>query len=209
MRKFCLTLFSFLLLCFSSYSQEPILKITRNYFRSDPFNKDFSSFLSHLLNDPALTNKIIEKRTDSTLFYLQGTYTAHNPFFFKPKRVQVVLTELEVNLDSLIRDTIYNYQLFAYDSDTKEGVEEVKKEFDKIFRRYKGSFRSNQYTENPAGNQSNGATYNFFDPLHAVAPFALSWFGPNENKEMCLVLTIRMDTYNNRAILPVPFYTPQ
>ncbi len=77
------------------------------------------------------------------------------------------------------------------------------------YRRYKGSFSSNQLTENAAGAEPNGATYNFFDRFHGIAPFALSWFGPNKNKEMCLVLTIRLDTYMNEAILPVPFYAPQ
>jgi hypothetical protein len=202
-------LLSFVLLYIASFSQETISKIARSYFRSDPFEGEFSSFIAHLLNDPAINNKILEKRTDTSLFYFQGTYNTFNPFFFKPKRVQVLLTELPVDLDSLQRDTIYNYQLLAYDNDTKEGVRELKKEFDKILRRYKGSFHNNQYTENPPDGKSNGATYNFFDALHGVAPFAISWFGPDENKEMCLVVTIRLDTRDNRAILPVPFYTPQ
>ena len=208
MRKIYFSLF-FVLLYIASLSQETMSKIAKSYFRSDPFDGEFSSFMTHLLNDPAINSKIIEKRTDTSLFYFQGTYNTFNPFFFKPKRVQVVLTELPVDLDSLVRDTIYNYQLFAYDDDSKQGVQELKKEFDKILRRYKGSFHTNQYSENQLPGKSKGATYNFFDVLHGIAPFAISWFGPNENKEMCLVLTIRLDTRYNRAILPVPFYTPQ
>jgi len=198
-----------LLSCYSSNGQNPVPKITKTYFRSDPFRKEFSSFASHLLNDPTLTNKTLEKKTDSTLFYFQGTYTRHNPFFFKPKRVEVALNELVLNVDSLAADTIYVYQLIAYNNDTREGTAELKKEFEKIYRHYKSAFSRDQYTENPAGDKLNGATYNFFDQLHAVAPFAISWYGPDENKEMCLILTIRMDTYLNKAILPVPFYTPQ
>jgi len=209
MGKFCLALFSALLLYCSSYSQETIFKITQTYFRSDPFGKEFSSFVSHLLNDPTLTNKITEKKTDSTLFFFQGTYTTHNPFFFKPKRVEVILTETPVKLDSLTTDTIYTYQLLAYNNDTKEGVQELKKEFEKICRRYKGGFFKSTFTENPWESKSgSGGMYIFFDRFHAVAPFVLGWGGPDENKEMCLILTIRMDTYNNQAILPVPFYAP-
>jgi hypothetical protein len=208
MRKICFLLFSFFF-CFATYSQQIVAKIAKNYFRTDPFSGEFSSFMTRLLNDPGLTDKILEKRTDSSLFYFQGTYTSFNPFFFKPKKVHVVLTELSVDLDSLQRDTIYNYQLFAYNDDTKEGVQELKKEFDKIFKRYKGSFQSSQYTESPAESQSAGVTYNFFDALHGVSPFAISWLALTQKKEICLVLTIRMDTYNNRAILPVPFYAPQ
>ena len=208
MRKIYFLLFS-ILLYFPSFSQEIIPKITKSYFRSDPFGGEFSSFMTHLLKDPSITNKILEKRTDSSLFYFEGTYNAFNPFFFKPKRVEIILTELAIDLDSLVRDTIYTYQLLAYNNDTKEGTEELRKEFDKIFRRYKSSFFKNTFAEPPPENKLRGITYNFFDRMHAVAPFSLSWFGPDEKKEMCLILTIRMDTYNNRAILPVPFYAPQ
>jgi hypothetical protein len=208
MRKVCLLSF-ILLLVASTYSQQAVPKITKTYFRSDPFEGEFSSFMTHLLNDPAITGKILQKRTDSSLFYFQGTYKNFNPFFFKPTRVQVVLTELPVDLDSLAKDTIYNYQLFAYNNDTKDGVHDVKKEFDKLLKRFKGSFLSNQYSETPGVNGSAGATYNFFDGYHAVAPFAITWFGPTENKEMCLVLTVRLDTRYNEAILPVPFYAPK
>jgi hypothetical protein len=186
-----------------------VFTIARNYFRSNPFNKDFSSFLSFLINDPTIKNKTMEKKTDSTLFYFEGTYTTHNPFFFKPKKVEVMLTEMIVPIDSLPPDTIFAYQLLAYDDDSKEGVQELKKEFEKIFRKYKNNFPRNQYSENSAKTKLPGETYNFFDPLHAVSPFAVSWFGPDENKETCLVLTIRMDVYKNQAILPVPFYTLQ
>jgi hypothetical protein len=124
MRKFYPALF-LLLICCAAYGQSSVFKITKEYFRSDPFQKEFSSFLKHLLNDPSLTNKVIEKRTDTSLFYFQGTYTSHNPFFFKPERVEVILAESMVELDSLIIDTIYVYQLLAYHSDTMEGKQEL------------------------------------------------------------------------------------
>jgi hypothetical protein len=210
MRKFYLLLLLVFITSPASFGQQTqmVAKITHNYFRSDPFPSEFSSFLKHLLNDPGIADKTLEKRTDSTLFYFEGTYTKYNPFFFKPTRVKIALTETAINIDSLPTDTIYIYQLFAFGNGDKKGIEEVKKEFDKIFRRYKNSFSNNTLTINPGGDKLDGATYNFFDKLHAVSPFALTWVGPDENKEMCLVLTIRMDNHNNMAILPVPFYTP-
>lgn len=209
MRKRCLLLF-FLFIYHLSFGQDVVYNVAKSYFRANPFNKEFSSFLSYLLNDPRIKDKVMEKRTDSTLFYFQGTYTTHNPFFFKPKKVEVILSEMVIPIvDSLPPDTIFAYQLLAYDDDSKEGVQELKKEFEKIFKRYKNSFAGNQYTENSAATKIPGETYNFFDPLHAVSPFAISWFGPDEKKETCLVLTIRMDVYKNQAILPVPFYTLQ
>ena len=119
--------------------------------------------------------------------------------------MEVVLNEVIIDQDSLPRDTIYAYEIFAYDNDTREGEQEVKKEFEKIFRHYKNNFDSNKLILNSADGKLPGATYNFFDPRHAISPFAVSWFGPTERKEFCLVLTIRFDAYLNEAVLPMPF----
>ncbi|MEI9809641.1 MAG: hypothetical protein WDO16_18250 [Bacteroidota bacterium] len=206
MRKLYFFLPAVLFVCLSSNSQSPVYKITHSYFRSDPFETTFSAFVSHLLNDPALTDKVLEKKTDTSLFLFRAYYKNYNPFFFKPKKVEVVLTETPVSLDSLNADTIYTYQLRAFTNDTKEGAAELKKEFEKIYRRHKGSFNKTSYTESQPGSRLPSATYNFFDPLHGVAPFAVTWAGPNADKEMCLIITIRLSTHGNKAILPIPFY---
>jgi hypothetical protein len=206
MRKFYFVLVPFLLSFSISYSQSPVYKIAHNYFRSDPFETDFSSFLKHLLNDPTLSNKIMEKKTDSSLFFFQGAYANHNPFFFKPIKVEVSLAEIPVKLDSLKTDTVYSYQLLAYNNDTKKGIEELKKEFDKIYRRYKSVFKNANYAENPPDSKMPGASYNFFDGMHLVSPFAITWLGPSAEKEICLIITIRITTSDNKAILPVPLY---
>ncbi len=205
MRKSCLLLFPVLLFGSGAHSQEAVFKITRNYFRSDPFRTEFSSFLRQLTTDPSLTNKTIEKRTDSTLFFFQGTYsTSFNPFFFKPKRIEVVLMEMEVNLDSVSKDTIFTYELFAFADGTKDGSGEITKEFDKMFKRYKGNFYRNEYKENPP-EKVKSMTYNFFDRLHGLSPLSLTLYGPDEKKEMCLIVSVRLDTYNNLAMLPFPY----
>jgi len=208
MRKFYFVLLQTIFISLATYSQSPVYKITHNYFRSDPFETEFSAFLKHLLNDPTITNRILEKKTDTSLFFFQGVYTNFNPFFFKPAKVQVSLMESPIKLDSLRTDTLYVYQLLAYNNDTKEGIAELKKEFEKIYRRYKSSFAKSSYAENPPGSKMAAASYNFFDGLHGVSPFAITWLGPSEDKEICLVITIRMKTRDNKAVLPVPFRVP-
>jgi hypothetical protein len=207
MRKFYFSLLPALLISIATHSQSPVYKIAHNYFRSDPFETEFSAFLKHLLNDPKINNKILEKKTDTSLFFFQGLYADYNPFFFKPLKVEVSLLESPIKLDSLRTDTIYVYQLLAYNNGTKEGITELKKEFEKIYRRYKSSFAKSSYAENSADSKMAGASYNFFDGMHGVSPFAITWLGPSEDKEICLVITIRMKTRNNKAVLPVPFYT--
>jgi hypothetical protein len=189
-----------------SFGQAPMLKITGEYFRSEPFNTDFSSFLKHLLNDPTLSDKIIKKRTDSNLFFFQGTYAKHNPYFFKPTKTKVTLTEMAVETDSAQVDTIYNYQLLAFTEATTEGRKSIKKEFDKILKRFKSAFSNTTITENPDSTKMASTTYNFFANAYLVAPFALTIAGPSTSNEMCLILTVRMSVINNRARLPVSLY---
>jgi hypothetical protein len=205
MRK-SLLLFAAILPAYCATLAQPTLgKITKSYFRSDPFTGDFSSFLRHLINDPSLTNKSLHKKTDTSLFSFGGTYATHNPFFFKPKRVEVLLSETEVKLkDTLAFDTIYVYQLFAFNDGTERGTKEVKREFDKIVRRYKGEFYKNVMSESPTAGEP-WTTCNFFSPYHGIAPFSVTWIGPDANKEVFLLLTIRMDNSNNSAVLPIPF----
>lgn len=192
-----------------SFGQDPVAKAAREYFRSDPFSAEFSTFLKHLLNDPTLSGKEFRKKTDTSLFYFRGNYATHNPFFFKAKRVEVMLNEAEVRIkDSVALDTIYLYQLAAYNDNTETGTREIKKEFSKIFKRYKGSFYKVTLTENSPAEELQWATYNFFVPFYGIAPFAVSWIGPNEDKEMCLLLTIRMNSNYNKAVLPIPFNAP-
>jgi hypothetical protein len=208
MRK-CYLLLFIVITGYSLYSQSPVVKVAHNYFRSDPFETEFSSFLKHLLNDPTIKDKILEKKTDTSLFFFQGVYTSHNPFFFKPAKVEVSLGETVIKLDSLRSDTVYTYQLLACNNSTEKGIQEVKKEFEKIYRRYKSAFKSSSYAENSPESKMAAASYNFFDGLHGISPFAITWLGPSEDKEICLVITIRMKARNNKATLPLPLYPSQ
>jgi hypothetical protein len=199
-----------LLLCIAiavtSIGQSPILKVTGEYFRSEPFNTDFSAFLKHLLNDPTLSEKVIEKRTDSSLFFFEGTYSRHNPYFFKPVKTKVILVEMAIETDSAQIDTIYNYQLLSFAEPTDQGKKDIKKEFDKILKRFKSSFSKTTVTENADTSLMASITYNFFHDAYLVAPFALTLAGPFKADEMCLILTVRMSVINNRARLPVSLY---
>lgn len=206
MKRVSLLFISIVLSVVNSDAQSPLLKITDQYYRSKPFKTEFSSFLSHLLNDPTLSDKVIRKRTDTSLFYFQGTYSAHKPFFFKPATTKVILMEMAVQTDSLSADTIYNYQLLAFAEATEEGKKNIRKEFERIYRKYRSSFSSSSMTENPDKTKMPSTTYNFFDNNYIVAPFALTLAGPGPNNEMCLILTVRMSISNNEAQLPVSLY---
>src|SRR5437762_6030635 len=91
MKIFFIIFSSFIFFCHQSSAQQIVYDIAKSYYRSNPFENEFSKFLNHLMNDPTLADKIIHKKTDSTLFFLKGVYSSHNPFFFKANKTEVIL----------------------------------------------------------------------------------------------------------------------
>lgn len=191
-----------------SFSQDGLYQFSKSYFRSNPFMGEFSSFLKHLINDPDIHDKKTQQRTDSTFFYFYGVYNTFNPFFFKPKRVDILLEEASVKYtDSLPPDTILVYQLIAY-TDESKGKQEVQKEFEKIHRQYNKKFTNSNYRDLKTGEEISGGLHNYFVPLAALAPVSTIWSFLEETKEYILHITLRIKTSENRATLPAALYNP-
>jgi hypothetical protein len=208
MRKYCLSILFILFFYNVSFSQEGLYQFSKSYFRSDPLVGSFSGFLKHLMNDPAMKNKQIQQRTDSTLFYFFGVYTNYNPFFFKPKRVEILLEETSIKyVDSLPADTILVYQLLAY-TDGNRGQQEVKKEFEKIHRQYNKRFDNSNYRTLETGEKITGGLHNYFVSFAGLAPVSTIWGVLKETNEYVLNITLRIKSKGNRAVLPVMFYNP-
>lgn len=208
MRKYCLSILFILFFYNASFSQEGLFQFSKSYFRSDPLVGSFSGFLKHLMNDPAIKNKQIQQRTDSTLFYFFGVYTSYNPFFFKPKRVEILLEETSIKyVDSLPADTILVYQLLAY-TDGSRGQQEVKKEFEKIHRQYNKRFDNSNYSNLETGEKITGGLHNYFVSFAGLAPVSTIWGVLKETNEYVLNITLRIKSKGNRAVLPVMFYNP-
>ena len=153
-----------------------LLKIVRNYFRSDPYQNEFGDFLKHLMNDPILINKTTRLKTDTSLFYFQGVYKNYSPFGFLADRTEIRLAEKEfVSDDSTsIRDTLIVYQLLGFRYNGKAGVQSVKDEFLKFNRRYSKHFIV-QSSDLLNGDEISGAVKNYFLYGVATAPLSVSW----------------------------------
>lgn len=200
MRK---SLLCFLVVSFGfthSYSQEGLFEFTKSYFRSDPLTSEFSSFLNHLLNDPILQNKEIQKRTDTSLFYFSGTYSKYDRFFFKPKKVEIALQEQSLKyVDSLPADTLFIYQLIAFADSNSNGQQDVKKEFERIHRLFNKKFYESNYSDLTSNGANVGGLHNYFVNFSTLAPVTTAW-GKIENK-FVLQITLRIKTSVNRATL--------
>jgi hypothetical protein len=190
---------------FPVYTSENLYKFSKSYFRSDPFASDFSVFLKHLLNDPTIKDKFIRQKTDSTLYAFYGVYTNYNPFFFTPKRVEVLLEQQIIELgDSTyrFRDTIFSYQLMAFADDNPAGEADIKKEFEKIHRQSNRKFNGSNYNEFKDGDVVKTAIHNYFVPAVTLAPVSLMRGRLKEKKEWVLNVSLRFKVSENHAILP-------
>src|SRR5689334_14191565 len=124
----------FIVIIFESYSQSPLQSVAKSYFRTHPFNSKFSTFILNLQRDPWLTITEFNRRTDSTFFYLTGTYKNFNPLHFSPTELKLIVAEEEIIYsDSLqTRDTIMNLQLIGMIDTNTTSMKLVEKEFRKF-----------------------------------------------------------------------------
>ncbi|MBI3138941.1 MAG: hypothetical protein HYZ15_10180 [Sphingobacteriales bacterium] len=196
----------------SQASDEKILsapaRVVQQYYRINPFNKEFSNFLSRLMNDPTLTDTTLHRKTDSTLFFLEGNYTTHRPFFFRAGQVKVLLAERELTIDSTEDfSTVFLYQLVGYAPGGKEGVQDVKTEFEKLSRQYKRVFEISSSRELKSGQQVYGEVRDFYFTNVFFPILTLAW-STREEKENLVAITVRFMVYNNAAYLPITANSP-
>jgi hypothetical protein len=182
-----------------------LLKMTKEYFRSNPYNIEFGRFVNHLMNDPTIANKKINKKTDTSFFSFKGEYKNYSPFSFKADRTEINLAEVEfLSDDSLVRkDTMFVYQLSGYSYEGKEGMETVKKEFTKFNRRFGKNFLV-QSSNIEKQKEIIGGLTDYFVPGVFGSPLSAGW-GKIDELQNVFVITIRMKIKENLVQLPLSF----
>ena len=203
MKKLCLIILASCL-AQSVFSQKEMQKAIHKYYRYDPFDRSFSSFINNLLSDPALSNKTVSKRTDSALFFFRGDYKGHNPFGFKATRTEVRLAEMEIESSDTPpqKDTIMAYQLLGYASRTSKGMEAVRAEFERFDRKFGGEFSNKTTKDLVEGNHVEGLTCNYFLDNSNISPLTVIW-GNISAEESIFAITIRLIKIENQAMLPM------
>lgn len=205
MKKTVLLIFS-VWLVHTGFSQKELQKAIHHYYRYDPFDRSFSSFISNLLSDAALTHKTVAKRTDSTLFFFKGEYKGHNPFGFKATRTEVRLAEVEIESSDSIpqTDTIMAYQLLGYISRGDNGMQAVKAEFSKFDRKYGEEFVNKITKDLREGTKVEGLTCNYFVGNSNLSPLTVVW-GNVSDEECIFAITIRLVKIENQAMIPLVY----
>ena len=205
MKKYPVIFFFIICFCYQSYAQQAVYDIAKTYYRSTPFENEFGAFLNHLINDPTLINKTIIKKTDSTLFFLEGIYTSHSPFFFKANHTKIILAEKEeVENDSLSYvNTTFFYQLIAYASPGEEGKKDVREEFERFCRHYKKKFDGDNYKELKVEEKQAGEITDYALKYPGFYPLTVAWATSNGHNDNIFALTIRFRVFENQAYLPI------
>jgi hypothetical protein len=188
-KPFLLFLFSMIAICSFGQDEEEqapvtihyssadhLLKIVKNYFRSDPYSNGFGFFVKHLMDDPLLINKTTRLKTDTNLFYFQGAYKNYSPFSFLADRTEIRLAEKEfLENDSLgTKDTLFVYQLLGFNYKGKEGMESVKNEFSKFNRHY-GKHFSTETSDIKHGSEITGGRQDYYVYGIDDSPLSIAW----------------------------------
>lgn len=190
---FCISVFG--------YSQEVLVDVIDEYYPANPFVDKFSEFLKALINNPFLSEKSINKRTDSSLFFLKGEYKLQNPFSFQPSKIEVILAETEMQFSdsASAKDTILVYQLIAY---TEKSLQTVKTEFTSFEREYGKRFSNSTTSDIVTEGRIEGGTHNYFLKISRLSPLSFSW-GRMSNNQYACIITVRFIAKENEALLPL------
>ena len=131
----------------TSVAQEGLVDAVKSFYKQNPFQTKFSTFLTNILHDTTLIKDELYKRTDTCFFYFRGHYKYFNPFHFKAEHVQIIIAETEfTHNDSLHSlDTLILYQIIGVTDSIEKHQLLVKKEFDRFHRKYDQSFWKNQF----------------------------------------------------------------
>lgn len=200
MKKILLPLF--LLIVSTGNSQYPAESLIRTYFRTHPFEMRFSTFIASLQQDPWFTIETYSRRTDTSFFYLKGTYKNFNPFRYAPQELRLVLAEEEIiHTDSLkTLDTIMNLQLLGIIDSGRLNSKLVEKEFNRFHKNQVDRFSS--YTHDAYEKKDGSITAeinNYFVFPYTIAPITIAWGMLPENNKCAFTITIRFKIKENNA----------
>ena len=200
MKKILLSFF--ILIVSTSYSQNPLQSLLKTYFRTHPFDMRFSSFIASLQQDPWFTIEDYSRRTDTSFFYLTGTYKNFNPFHYPAKELKLVLAESEIiHTDSLqTHDTIMNLQLLGISDTGAVNSKFVEKELKRFHKNQSNHFSSNTYdTFEEKNGRITAEIYNYFVFPFSIAPITIARGILPDTNQYVFTITIRFKVNENMA----------
>jgi hypothetical protein len=184
-------------------AQNPMQEVLKSYFRTHPFDMRFSSFITSLQQDPWFTVEEYSRRTDTSFFYLTGTYKNFNPFRYPAKEIRLIIAEgAYTHNDSLkTLDTIINIQLLGITDGGSSNHALVMKEFNRFDKIYSGRFWRSNYDKFEKGNEITAEVISYFIFPFSIAPISSAWGKMLDSGQYTFTITIRCKLKQNIADL--------
>jgi hypothetical protein len=172
-----------------------INKVLKTYFPVNPYKYSFSVFYKKLNENPAITNKSIQKRTDSTLFSFKGDLSNYKIGDFLFIDAEIKLEEVQVKLTGYnITDTIIQYQLNCYCRGGSIGLEVAKKAF--LYFDDNFPMPSAWVKTKVEEGRLTGLVRDYYYPGLIVIPVSAGWMELYDDKS-AFQITIRMKLHQN------------
>jgi hypothetical protein len=115
--------------------------------------------------------------------------------------VAVIESEFSDSDTSSYRDTVLYYQLLVTTDSTAQSEQFVKKEYNRLLRKYDDKFTFNTQPLNEANSAQKGEIAIGFFNLFAVSPITIAWGRELASRNYVFSLTLRMKVQENRATL--------
>jgi hypothetical protein len=183
---------SFLLLPSAAFAQQYFLDVVKKYYRVNPFEGKFSSFVNALITDTAISGREMRMKTDTSDFYLSEAYINFNPFSIKTESVNMFFAEGKLPLKDTISNTssVYSYQIVAIAQNNEATRKNLLKEFGKIKKGLGKNFSKSE-VETPKDYNSNqeGEIITYFWDNIVIPPITISWQTIDSNNKKLLAIT--------------------
>ena len=180
-------------------------KLVKEYYRVNPFEGNFSTFVKTLANDPELLDKQLVQKTDTGNYFLKGFYKVFNPFGFNAEKIEMIFAEQEQELVAKNQQTIYttySYQLLAYFDDTEINRRLILNDYNKIKKRLRREMKNETISLKGVKDIEDGEIINYYFDYSLVYPVTVSWQTLGRSKKLALTIITRLAVANNRAYPP-------
>lgn len=135
-----------LLVSAASKGQESIIKFVGDYFRVDPFEAKFSTFMRVLSKDKELLNKrqTVDEHGNPSI---SGLYKVFNPFSLNANEVEMRFKSIGNRTYFGVATPMYVYELTARFPGGPESIKKIRKDYWQMVNRFR-----RLYTESFFGN---------------------------------------------------------
>ncbi|MGE9312109.1 hypothetical protein ACLOAU_10695 [Niabella sp. CJ426] len=181
-------------------AQSNFTRIVKEYYRVNPFQGNFSSFVEALTTDPSLMKKEIYRQTDTTGYFVKGQYDVFNPYSINANKVDMLFYENAYKSKSRVFFTFYTYQLTAYFPDTELARQAIIKDYKKLVKKIRKDLYDTQRQSLKGYNEiEDGEITTFNDSGSPLEPVIVSWQTLAKTKQLGLTIILRLEQVNNYA----------